>query len=68
MQPLGWPQDGSVAPQNQSEAEQHLQETSNNFTGAGDHVPKFLNELNIGWVYIAGDTLIYCTGDRLCIQ
>lgn len=44
-----------------SEAEQHLQETSNNLTG--DHVPKFLHKLNIGRVYIVGDTLIHCKGD-----
>lgn len=27
-------------------------------------MPEFLHELNIGQVYIAGDSLIYCGGDR----
>lgn len=31
--------------------------------GAAAHPPKFLPELNIGHVYIAGDSLIYCRGD-----
>lgn len=44
------------------------QATFSNFTGAGDHVPEFLDKLNIGRVYIVGGTLIYCKGDRLCIQ
>lgn len=46
------------------ELHQDLHETSNNFTGTGDHVPKFLNKLNIGLVYTAGDTLIYCRRDK----
>lgn len=31
-------------------------------------MPEFLDMLNIGQVYIAGDSLIYSKGDKLCIQ
>lgn len=55
---LSSPQGGGVESHNPAGSEQHLQETSNNITGAAAHAPKFLPELNIGQVYIAGDSLI----------